>query len=447
MRHRQAAWRMKIAPLIVMVGGLSWCMDDARSQSANEPASCLARVAVDTRAAADDEIPRQVARALQEDAAGNDSVIQALRARGQDSVQFLMNQQDLRKSPRWSALLDAVAQQKDARYSGLYWHTNLEAALAVAKRENKPVLSLRLLGKLTDELSCANSRFFRTTLYPNPAVRDLLTKNFVLHWQSVRAVPIITIDFGDGRQIRRTITGNSLHLLLDNRGRPVDVLPGLYSAEMFTRELQQSGPAAVELALLDGEDFLRQRTAHHEQRLQALEADWTGLVKKAIPAVNLSMGVDHPPEIWSSLALCSASDPILAGDATKAVVERAPPAAEVAGRMAMTKSIAETPTMRLIRNVSRVINEDSVRNVYYLHVCIHRWFATERPEAEPFVAQSEALVGRVYAELFLSPLNDPWYGLSRPDVFSAIENDGRHNQAGGHDQIGSQNAVTQNAGD
>lgn len=33
-------------------------------------------------------------------------------------------------------------------------------------------------------------------------------------------------------------------------------------------------------------------------------------------------------------------------------------------------------------------------------------------------------VRRVYSELFLSPLDDPWYGLSRPDVFSAIKDDG-----------------------
>ena len=46
--------------------------------------------------------------------------------------------------------------------SQLYWYTDLEAAKAQAKRLGKPILSLRLLGKLTDEFSCANSRFFRT---------------------------------------------------------------------------------------------------------------------------------------------------------------------------------------------------------------------------------------------------------------------------------------------
>jgi hypothetical protein len=99
----------------------------------------------------------------------------------------------------------------------------------------------------------------------------------------------------------------------------------------------------------------------------------------------------------------------------------------------MSKAIAETPLMKLVRNVSRIIGEDSVRNEYYLHVQIHRWFTGAQP-----VPEREALVSRIYSELFLSPLDDPWYGLSQPDVFSALKNNG---------QIGtvSQNTTGQNS--
>ena len=55
-------------------------------------------------------------------------------------------------------------------------------------------------------------------------------------------------------------------------------------------------------------------------------------------------------------------------------------------------------------------------------VRIHNWFATE-----PASPARDTVVSRVYSELFLSPLDDPWYGLSRPDVYSAIKNDGRIN--------------------
>src|SRR5262249_28676167 len=98
-------------------------------------------------------------------------------------------------------------------------------------------LSLRLLGKLDDELSCANSRFFRTTLYSDPRIAQELRENFVLHWSSERPVPVVTIDYGDGRKLCNTITGNSAHYLLDADGKPLDAVPGLYSPDAFLEQL------------------------------------------------------------------------------------------------------------------------------------------------------------------------------------------------------------------
>src|SRR5262245_14053790 len=96
---------------------------------------------------------------------------------------------------RLSQTLDAVGQQRDCYASGLYWFTDLQAAKAAAQASGKPILSLRLLGRLDEELSCANSRFFRTALYANAEVSKVLREQFVLHWQSVRPAPRVTIDF------------------------------------------------------------------------------------------------------------------------------------------------------------------------------------------------------------------------------------------------------------
>lgn len=420
--HRQEVWRTGIARLVAVMAVLTWGIGaSVISAAENRPTAADAGLATD-------ELETLVSTALHEEETDREAVIQELRKRGPDAVAFLMSQPALRKSSRWSAVLDTVAQQKDAEYSGLYWHTDLDQALTVAKREKKPVLSLRLLGKLTDELSCANSRFFRTTLYPNPAVRELLASHFVLHWQSMRAVPIVTIDFGDGRRIQRTITGNSLHMVLDTQGRPIDVLPGLYASAAFVRELQHSGPAAVQLAEFQGGEFEQRRANYHQGRLKALHLTWQESCEKANLTVLLPYGVDYPLEVWAKVALLAGPERVLDGEAHRAVIERAAPA-QVAGRLSFLKSVTETPAMRLVGNVSRIINEDSVRNQYYLHVRIHNWFAGVQP-----VPAAEPLVDRVYSELFLSPLNDPWYGLSQPDVYSAVRNDGRID------------AVTQNSG-
>ncbi len=414
-----AGCRIPFAGIVVALGVIAGISRDARAQAlegavpTQSPLPCRST-------SNSTGLNRLTSLALQADATVSDPAIQALRRRGPESIAFLMRQPELRKWPRWSTVLDSVAQQKDAEFSGLFWHTDLSEALAVAKRERKPVLSLRLLGKLTDELSCANSRFFRTTLYPNAAVRSLLATHFVLHWQSVRAVPIITIDFGDGRQLRRTITGNSLHLVLDDQGRAIDILPGLYTAEAFVSELQQSGDAAVKLAKLTGEEFLRQRAVFHDQRVKDTQRKWVDFCRIARFPAPLPIGIDHEPEVWTKVAQLSTTHPVLDAPAAQAVLKRCQPLAVLASRKALSKALTESPALVLIRNVSQILNEDSVRNEYDLHVRIHTWFAPNHAAPNP-----EALVSRVYSELFLSPLDDPWFGLSRPDVYSAIKNDGR----------------------
>src|SRR5215467_2769827 len=135
----------------------------------------------------------------------------------------------------------------------LFWFTDLEAAITEARRSRRPILSLRLLGRLDEELSCANSRFFRKLLYPEPRINKLLRDGFVLHWQSLRPVPLVTIDFGDGRVIRRTLTGNSVHLVLDPDGRAVDALPGLFAPSVFLELLVE----ARRFALADRRELAR----------------------------------------------------------------------------------------------------------------------------------------------------------------------------------------------
>ena len=347
------------------------------------------------------------------------AAIQELRRRGRRALEYVLSRTEPDTLPRWKALADAVAAQRDSHFSGLYWHTDLAAAEEVAKRENKPILSLRLLGKLTDELSCANSRFFRTTLYPHEAVRSILAERFVLHWQSVRAVPIITIDFGNGRSIKRTITGNSLHLVLDARGRTVDVLPGLYGAGFFARVLQESESLAKRAADLTNDQFGRELAKFHQQQLSDQETrwskDWKQLGENSAP----SLGGVLDDANWTRLAQHYQPEVAFDGATVRAVEAKRP--AEVAGRIAGGKGVTELPVLKLTRNLIPVIGQDTVKNEYNLHRQIHQWLASG------WFPGRDVLVGRIYDELFLSPLNDPWYGLSKPDVYSAVENDGRQN--------------------
>ncbi len=324
---------------------------------------------------------------------------------------------------RLRAALDQVSGQRDDYASQLYWYTDLDQAEAAAKASGKPILSLRLLGRLDEEYSCANSRFFRTTLYPNAEIAAYLRQHFVLHWQSVRPVPRITIDFGDGRKIEETITGNSIHYVLAPNGQVIDALPGLYGPKAFLKGLAVAEKASARYASLNESDGYAYLKAYHRENLDALLATWQNDLQKD-PLITGDIGSSKSPrnipvdnEVWHRIASLHTEDAQLDAGARQ-LIQAKNSFASVAGGLAVSKAAVENPMMRQIRNFQRSISEDTVRNEYRFHSAIHEWLA-----ADPVSGGLNRLNQRVYAELFLTPDSDPWLGLA-PSTFTGLENDG-----------------------
>ena len=359
---------------------------------------------------------------------------------------------------RWqliAAALDRVAAQRDSYAAGLYWYTDFDEARAAAKAGSKPILSLRLLGKLDEDLSCANSRFFRLTLYSNPEVSRLLREHFILHWESVRAVPKVTIDFGDGRKLERTLTGNSIHYVLDEDGRPICALPGLYGPAAFLRELGRSEQLARSLRSAasdqDRETLLRQ---HHQTRLQELATNWAADLAKAgvtsAPRRDLTVAAlpDKPPTAEGAGPRAISKTvlierPILRGTSPKrTALDTSPEDLEWVkiARLYVADARLDDFSLTLIRNknlsafggppnaaafqrarsnLERTIAEDTARNKYTFETTLHLWFAEGK-----LTKDLHALNEKVYTELFLTPSTDPWLGLFPADSYTGIENEG-----------------------
>ena len=325
---------------------------------------------------------------------------------------------------RWRSAVEAVAAQRDAVASRLFWYTDFNQAQAAAKESGKPILSLHLLGRLTDEYSCANSRFFRTVLYANQEVSQRLRERFVLHWNTVRQVPCVTIDFGDGRKLKRTITGNSIHYVLDSRGQIVDALPGLYGPKAFLRALDEAEAAARETASLDAAASAEYLRKYHQSAAGKIKDLWRADLQKlgALAPADAASGEDEVAlerrslDHWPRIAGLHAEDAKL--DAASIDLVRRDPPAVAAGALAMTKRKLEDPLLRVVAEFQISIGLDTVRNEYLLHRKVHQWLA-EAPQPE--LAQFN---GRVYADLFLMPLGDPWLGLAAPGVYSGLPGDG-----------------------
>jgi hypothetical protein len=176
-----------------------------------------------------------------------------------------------------AAQIDAVAHQKYATVSRLYWHTDLASAKVAARVHGRPILHLRMLGRLDEDLSCANSRLFRATLYANQDVSAFLRERFILYWSSERPVPRVTIEYGDGRTLERTTTGNSAHYVLDEHGNVIDVLPGLYAPAAFRRELEGALALAALVRGTSDDDRAKRLVEYHEQHVNAARRDWQRL--------------------------------------------------------------------------------------------------------------------------------------------------------------------------
>ncbi len=94
-------------------------------------------------------------------------------------------------------------------------------------------------------------------LFSDPRVSAFVRGNFIAAWESVRAVPLVEIDFGGGRRLKRTVNGNIATYLCSPDGRVLDVIPGLNAPEAYLADLRgalvlyQASRGAFEKTVLD----------------------------------------------------------------------------------------------------------------------------------------------------------------------------------------------------
>lgn len=363
--------------------------------------------------------------------------------------QFLMaHRHQLGTSAQLRGQLDTLCNQRDCDASELYWYRDWGAAQAAAKASNKPILSLRLLGNLDEDLSCANSRFFRVALYPNGSLRRYLADRYILHWQSVRPVPKVTVDFGNGRRLERTVTGNSIHYITTPEGHPLDGLPGLYGPAAFLDHLKQADRLFRTYQASAVPDRLQLLQQYHRDRLITLQKQWsedlravgvspsllpqTGpapataieagrlALTKARPESSLVLGLRSVVDHGQTLTQLTDRDTWIKLGRRYAVAARL----DRNSRQLIERKLGPSATSAQINTTLSAFESslaiDGIRNEYLLHSQIHRWFA----EGIPQIASLDRLNTRVYDQLFLTPDQDPWLGLVGPEAFSAIEGDG-----------------------
>ncbi len=392
-------------------------------------------------ASEDNAVPIRDAGPLQADATNPE--IAKLRGMGPEGLKIALSRYD--KLPEGAAkkaqglTVDAVAQQRYATSSRLYWHTNIEEAKAAASSSGRPILSLRLLGRLDEDYSCANSRMFRTVLYANQMVSNYMRENFVLHWSSEREVPKVTIDFGQGRVMKSTIAGNSAHYILASDGTPVDVIPGLYSPKAFVQALepgraiaaqwsQSRRPSDEEIAAfrsgrLDEEARAFGRLSD-KQRAVLLPYRRNAGVADIVAAELLTvskMAVELPTVgslTQAPMNPATVRDSVLAGEdfdaSSRALIVSMGPT----DWGLHPKSLQGDALEKMLDELKLRVAGDTLINQHGLHLQIYR-LMLESPELS-----FDELNAKIYSDIFVTPADDPWLGLAQPTGFTGLPSDG-----------------------
>jgi hypothetical protein len=352
-----------------------------------------------------------------------------------------------------AARIDALSHQKYATVSRLYWHVDLASAKAAAREQGRPILHLRMLGRLDEDLSCANSRLFRATLYANQDVSQFLREQFVLYWSSERPVPRVTIDYGDGRRLERTITGNSAHYVLDEDGEVLDVLPGLYAPAQFRHELERIVALAAQVRHLSSDARASLLANHHQQRMAAAERDWTrlaGVAGSRDLRERLTPQIETTEFVAAQLTTVSKSGIELRK--IRSTARELAPEAPVDNQMRLWSLAGE----RLYRTAAPVLDDQSRALVARLHNAGPRELGSTNEELNAMIARLERTIvadtalnqlqlrpqiareivrrgGRVevaalnawiYDQVFRTPRQDAWLGLLQRDVFTGVPGDG-----------------------
>ena len=342
---------------------------------------------------------------------------------------------------RIAAALDTVAMQKDAYTAHLYWYTDLGAAQQAAKAKNKPILTLRLLGNLNEEFSCANSRLFRAVLYSNTSVSKYLRDNYILHWKSVRPAPRITIDFGDGRKIERTVTGNSIHYIIDGDGQIIDALAGLYGPSAFLNYLKQSHDVVNATAKMTPAEKRSSLLAFRKTNFDTIKKNREAAVASAnvtftepknttaaLPVMERAMSKAIVVDEVSLLRVYddfSRFEPQIDLDAWNKLAKIYSPAAGIDAasnafirRQNRSTGLSEKDFAGLFAKLDNFLALDTTRNDFLFHTTLYEWLNARR------TMSLERFNSQVYDVLFKTPENDKWLGLYSTDVYTALDGNG-----------------------
>ncbi len=238
-------------------------------------------------------------------------------------------------------------------------------------------------------------------LLSNPEAAAFISKNFIPCWQSVRPVPKVTIDFGDGRVMRRTLKGNTVFYVVTPEGRVVDALPGVYTPSDFIAVASESLRVLHDGRLSDA-DALR----WHREQVQA------GIAQERIRTTMSKAAIESPLLNALDLSAVDTSRGAAPSGSTYAanferICDRLD---DVSSRPMPASKVAPAVGSARERGM-RAVRADSRTNVQLVRAAVHLFFA-----AAPSLPTPDSCKSVVFKRILHVDIDDPNLGLGSVDV-------------------------------
>lgn len=281
---------------------------------------------------------------------------------------------------------------------GVAWRDSLADAQAEARRTGKPILLLSMFGKIDEPMPCANARTLRATLFKEPAFRSFVEKEAIPAWEMVRPVPHVTIDFGNGKQLVRTVRGNAVMYLVNPKGEVFDAFPGVYTKDDFLPAARES---IAELATADATKVAE----FHRRRAQPIPLTAITMGKSVVESPTLSLIGARPirgvaVDVTQAEADAARRDFLINASRLSDLSLTPMTTWDVAAR---TAPGVEKPA----EIAAATLKRDSATNMARTRSVVHYYFAAEKQLPTPLAAR-DAVLGTILK----IPYKDPTLGLS-----------------------------------
>ncbi len=223
-------------------------------------------------------------------------------------------------------------------------------------------------------------------MFSNDDVASFINRNFEPVWESVRPVPIVRIDFGNGTVLTRTLHGNIATQVCTADGRVLDILPGIYEPQSYLHSLNQFRLLHNYVVRAKDQGAARLKE-YHEGQVRALKEN------------------EAPPQFVNHAGL------------SKRMIEGGILAVLVSGKEAQqwratsikTHKGNDQPKLPSNNDIAnwKILAEDTRINETTRRLQIHEMLAAAGP------AQPKAVTKKLYKEVLHADLDDPYLGLGQ----------------------------------